>query len=78
MFYQDKGYETKECCLLRKEIKRLIAKDYLHQFLMKDSRLEPSREEPSQFIEALPEIYMIFGGTSVVDDSNIIKRKYGT
>jgi hypothetical protein len=35
-FHKDKGYDTEDYYVLKKEIKRLIAKGYLHQFLKKD------------------------------------------
>ena len=33
MFYRDKGYKTKKCCMLKKEIKRLIDKGYFQKSL---------------------------------------------
>jgi hypothetical protein len=39
-FHKDRGYKTEDYYVLKKEIKRLIAKGYLRLFLKKDFHLE--------------------------------------
>jgi hypothetical protein len=39
-FHKDKGHDTKDCFMLKKEIERLIAKGYLKQLVKGHAHME--------------------------------------
>ena len=64
-FHRDHEYDTEECYDLKQQIKNLIKKGKLRNFLRrdhKDEKLKEKVEEPSR--PSLGEIRVILGGTS--------------
>jgi len=65
LFHKVKGYDTYDCFIINKEYKRLIVKELSKAIWQRHVCMERDRERLNQLVQALPEINVILGCTSV-------------